>query len=302
MALVVRGVGWPRGEPLLGVTDTDTGEVTSRPVLSSALRYRALDAPGVMWCIGRRAEDGRPVACPNGARATSGVHCDACVAADPYRFVHIVHRQDFLSKGLESVVMQPHWLYVATFADGTDKVGTAADPRKWGRLTEQGAVVGRYVARAVDGRVVRHLEDAMTDTAGLRQAVRAAAKAAGLTRPIDLARLDRSNADAATLAREVLADLGPDFSDDDFRVVDEQWEPPAGREAAFTGRRTAYPLDTAVGAHGLTVQWCIGSAVGATVAEDPDAVYVADLARLRGRRIEWGEFDTALPAMQEALF
>lgn len=300
MVELVRGVSWPRDEPLLGLTDVSTGRMTTMPVTGASLRYRAVDAPGVLWCIGRRGDAG-PVACPNSARATSGVHCEACVAADPFRFVHIVHRQDFLSKGLESVVMQPHWLYVATFADGTDKVGTAADPRKWGRLTEQGAVVGRYVARAVDGRVVRHLEDVMTDTAGLRQAVRASAKAAGLTRPVDLSRLDRANADAAAAAREVLADLGSDFSDDDFRIVDEQWQAPA-RDEVFDGRRTAYPLDTAVGTHGLTVRWCVGSAVGATVSEDPDSLYVADLSRLRGRRIERGDFETALPAMQEALF
>lgn len=301
MVVLVRGVSWPRDEPVLGVTDLATGDMSSIPLHSSALRYRCVDAPGVLWCIGRRSERGA-APCPTGARATSGAHCDACVAADPYRFVHIVHRQDFLSKGLESVVMQPHWLYVATFADGTDKVGTAADPRKWGRLTEQGAIVGRYIAHAVDGRVVRHLEDAMSDTAGLRQAVRASAKVAGLSAPRDPARLDRSNADAAALARDVLSDLTADFSDDDFRIVDEQWQPPHGREQVFAGRRSEYPLDTAVGEHGLAMQWCVGSAIGVTVAAHPESMFVADLSRLRGRRVEWGEFETVLPAMQESLF
>ncbi|MBT1191318.1 DUF2797 domain-containing protein [Rhodococcoides kroppenstedtii] len=302
---VVRGVQWPG--PRLALTNVATGETTTRDVLGS-LRYRAVDDAGILWCTGRRDEDGRASACPRGNRASSGVHCADCAAADPYRFVHIVHRQNFLSKSLERVVLQPHWLYVATFAGGETKVGTAADPRKSARLLEQGALVGRYVARAVDGRVVRILEDATTDAAGLRQAVRASVKVAGLARPLDLAALaalDAANADAASFAREVLgelsADPSSDVADDTFAVVDERWEAPT-RDDVFAGRRTSYPLDPGVGSHGLDVRWGVGSAVGAEVAVDPGTVYVADLSRLRGRRIEFGEYETVLPAVQEALF
>ncbi|MBY6362755.1 DUF2797 domain-containing protein [Rhodococcoides corynebacterioides] len=299
---VVRGVQWPG--PRLALTNVRTGETTTRDVLGS-LRYRAIDDAGIVWCIGRRDDDGRATACPRGNRASSGVHCADCAAADPYRFVHIVHRQNFLSKSLERVVLQPHWLYVATFAGGETKVGTAADPRKSARLLEQGALVGRYVARAVDGRVVRILEDAATDVAGLRQAVRASAKAAGLARPVHLAALDAANADAASFAREVLrevaADPSTEVADDSFSVVDERWEAPT-RDDVFSGRRSSYPLDPGVGTHGLDVRWGVGSAVGAEVTADPGTVYVADLSRLRGRRVEFGDYETALPAVQEALF
>lgn len=302
MGVLVRNVGWPGSNPVMTLVDD---AITTLSLRGAALRFRSLDGPGVLWCTGRRdADSGRPVACPHAARATAGSRCAACVAADPYRFVHIVHRQDFLSRGLEAVVLQPHWLYVATFAGGVHKVGTAADPRKWGRLTEQGAVVGRYIARAVDGRVVRHLEDAMTDTAGLRQAVRAAAKASGLAAPVDLEALDRDNAEMAAIARRHLGDLqiSGEFSGEDFAVVDERWAPPDGRAALLRGARAPYPLDVATGTHGLEIVDCVGSAAIATVRADPDTRYVVDLSRLSGRRVELGKFETELPAMQGALF
>lgn len=68
---------------------------------------------------------------------------------------------------------QPHWLYLATFADGTTKVGTTAGPRKRSRLAEQGALFATYLAASPDGRRVRFLEDALTSRLGLTQTVRA---------------------------------------------------------------------------------------------------------------------------------
>ncbi|MGA9870759.1 MAG: DUF2797 domain-containing protein, partial [Rhodococcus sp. (in: high G+C Gram-positive bacteria)] len=103
--------------------------------------------------------------------------------------MHTVHRGGFVSKSLEPHVMQPHWLYIATFANGVHKVGTAANTRKWGRLAEQGAICAEYVAWAVDGKVVRLLEDRVTEELQVRQAVRSSAKAAALALPVDTERL-----------------------------------------------------------------------------------------------------------------
>ncbi len=94
------------------------------------------------------------VLCPDRAPAVKGSQCERCFVVDDSRLIHDFHRGGRVPPGLRAYLMQPHWLYVATFASGASKVGTAADLRKWNRLAEQGAVVARYVARADDGRVV----------------------------------------------------------------------------------------------------------------------------------------------------
>lgn len=65
----------------------------------------------------------------------------------------------------------PHWLSIATFADGATKVGTASDLRKRPRLVEQGAVSARYLAFADNGCIVRILEVEITRDLDLTRAV-----------------------------------------------------------------------------------------------------------------------------------
>ncbi|WP_084727930.1 DUF2797 domain-containing protein [Rhodococcoides yunnanense] len=189
--------------------------------------------------------------------------------------------------------MQPHWLYIATFANGVHKVGTAADTRKWGRLAEQGAMCAQYVAWATDGKVIRVLEDRVTEQLQVRQAVRSSAKAAALALPVDTARLDSATAVLAQRVRDI---LGP--GDDSFRVVDEAWRVAGFRDLA-SGNRVAYPNDMTSGTHGFTVKACFGQA--AVVDIDGES-YVVDLHELKGRRVRFGDYCSALPAVQSALF
>ncbi|MGU3436389.1 DUF2797 domain-containing protein [Actinomycetes bacterium M1A6_2h] len=301
MSELVSGVLWPGREPLLSLYGVESRDTRIIGLTDASLTYRVVGEG--RYCLGRSAPSavGPPVhvPCPDQAPSVSGHQCENCASKDQFRFVHIVHRQDFVSRDIESVVMQPHWLYVATFAGGASKVGTAAEARKWGRLTEQGALVARYVAHATDGRVVRVLEDAITENTGLRQAVRASAKASALALPVDLDALDEINEKAAVRARAHVSSLPSGR----FEIVDERWESPAGREILFGApRRIAYPLDPGVGAHGFTIGACVGSAALVGVPSDPDAQYVADLSKLRGRRIEFGDYASDMPAVQGALF
>ena len=152
--------------------------------------------------------------------------------------------------------MQPHWLYIATFAGGASKVGTASHLRKWNRLAEQGAVVARYIARAEDGRVVRILEDMITRDAGLPQQVRAAAKAAALVAPAAAVDLDALNRRLAGEARELLSRLPADG----FETVDEQWVRPGLAEAACApAARHPYPHELGSGEHGFEIASLSGS-------------------------------------------
>ena len=195
-------------------------------------------------------------------------------------------------------LMQPHWLYVATFANGASKVGTASHPRKWHRLAEQGAVAARYVARAEDGRVVRILEDMITRDAGLPQQVRAAAKAAALMAPAAAVELDAVNGRLAGEARTLLAGAGGEG----FEVVDERWlRPELAANACAQAARHAYPHDLGTGAHGFRVDSLSGS-IALAALDGSELEFVVNLGQLKARTIELGDHGSDVPAVQEALF
>lgn len=251
------------------------------------------------WCTGRvafrKGAGSEYVPCPEQMPVDVGSQCEACESKDPFRFVHTVHRGGFVSRELESHVMQPHWLYIATFASGVHKVGTAADTRKWGRLAEQGAICAQYVAWAADGKVVRVLEDRVTEKMQVRQAVRSSAKAASLALPIDTRRLGEATAALADRVRQTLA---PATDEAAYRTVSESWEVAGFRDLA-DGNRLAYPCELHTGTHGFTIDACIGQAA---VVEVDFHSYVVDLHELKGRRVQFGDHESQLPAVQSALF
>lgn len=251
------------------------------------------------WCTGRiafgKGTGSEYVPCPQQRPVDVGSQCAECESKDGFRFVHTIHRGGFVSRELEAHVMQPHWLYIATFANGVHKVGTAADTRKWGRLAEQGAICAHYVAWAQDGKVIRVLEDRVTEQLQVRQAVRSSAKAAALALPIDTVRIE---ATTSALADRVRAMIEPETQDTTYRMVDEVWRTAGFRDLA-AGNRLAYPLDLTTGAHGFEIDACIGQTAVVTV---DDASYVVDLHELKGRRVRFGEFESEMPAVQSALF
>jgi hypothetical protein len=236
--------------------------------------------------------------CPSRLPASRGSQCEPCSVVDDSRLIHDFHRGGRVPPGLRSYLMQPHWLYVATFAHGASKVGTAADLRKWNRLAEQGAVVARFVARADDGRVVRLLEDLVTRVAGLPQQIRSAAKAAGLVEPAAAVELDAVNRHLADRARLVLASAGLNG----FTVVDERWDRPGLSDAACAPAvRHAYPHELSGGTHGFRIQSLSGS-IALAALEGTELEFVVNLGQLKARTIELGDYGSAVPAVQEALF
>ena len=191
-----RAAGTPDGgSPVLRLQDPAGGFNELGLDAGSRLGFR-LAAAG-KFCLGHHKVHGPAdrdhVLCPDRAPAVKGSQCERCFVVDDSRLIHDFHRGGRVPPGLRAYLMQPHWLYVATFANGASKVGTASHLRKWNRLAEQGAVVARYVARADDGRVVRILEDMVTRDAGLPQQVRSAAKAAALAAPAPAVELDALN-------------------------------------------------------------------------------------------------------------
>lgn len=288
------------GHPVMRLQDPDGG-FTDLPLGAGTRLGFRLAAAG-KYCLGHHKVHGPAdrdhVLCPARAQAVRGSQCRRCFVVDDSRLIHDFHRGGRVPPGLRAYLMQPHWLYVATFAGGASKVGTAANLRKWKRLAEQGAVVARYVARADDGRVVRILEDMATRDAGLPQQIRSAAKAAALTGPAPAVELDALNDGLASGVRELLAGAGGGG----FEIVDELWLRPGLSDAACAPAvRHAYPHELSAGAHGFRIDSLSGS-IALAGLDGADLEFVVNLGQLKARTIEFGAHGTDVPAVQESLF
>lgn len=77
-----------------------------------------------------------------------------------------------------------HFIYLAYFASGTIKVGTAAESRKYLRLLEQDALAGMHIAQK-SGFEISEFEHAISRQLGITEFVRGSAKRKSLTNHID---------------------------------------------------------------------------------------------------------------------
>jgi hypothetical protein len=301
--LLVLGVSWPDRHAGLRVQQVGSGETSLLPLLGRRLGFTTIDAGP--WCTGWYDVAGggqRP--CPGRRAAVGGGQCADCALRDQFRFVHHGHVGGYVPTVLEPVLAAPHLLYLATFADGFTKVGTAVEHRRTSRLDEQGPVLASYVAAAADGRVVREAEDLVTAELEVPQHRRRAAKVAALARPAERRRVRSRHAETVEQVASLLAHagLGP-------RLVPlhEQWSPPpdmgvlAGEPPQ--GSWVEYPNDLLDGDHGLAVEACAGAAVLARTRPGIDAArYLVDLGRLTGARIVLADVDSADAEFQEPLF
>jgi hypothetical protein len=297
---ICHGITWASGDPRLLLAPLPDGPLAYIGVMGQRLGYQVSSAD--RWCTGRYQFAGRvrveAVACPDRAPAETGGQCATCVSRDEFRFAHQSHSGGHVPEALAAYMAQPHWLYLATFADGTTKVGTAAEPRKRSRLDEQGALVATYLTKSPDGRTVRFLEDALTHRLGLTQTVRAAAKLTALAALRDLAPARAAHEQALTRAAEALTGMN-------IAATLEPWTPPGEGDLlrAPGTERALYPHDPREGEHGLTVLACIGSQVLASPDGDSELAYLLDLGTLKGRRITLGtRFSSPPGAVQSALF
>ncbi|MET3949348.1 DUF2797 domain-containing protein [Arthrobacter sp. UYEF36] len=310
---LVHGVFWDAGPaeagdagtpdggcPAMRLQDPDGG-FTELPLDAGTRLGFRLAAAG-KHCLGHYKVHGPAdrdhILCPGRSPAAKGSQCERCFVVDDSRLIHDFHRGGRVPPGLRAYLMQPHWLYIATFANGASKVGTAANLRKWKRLAEQGAVAARYVARADDGRVVRNLEDLVTRDAGIPQQIRSAAKAAALTGPAPAVALEARNRKLAAEVRGLLAGAGGGG----FDVVDERWPRPGFSDAVCApAARHAYPQELSTGAHGFRIDSLSGSVALARL-DGADLEFVVNLGQLKARTIVLGDHGTGVPAVQESLF
>ena len=204
-----------------------------------------------IWCSGFAHaffdERGEPrfrgVPCPKGNRIERGQQCGLCLHLDRFRPIHRVHRGAELTEAVRAYVGLPHWLYVATFPDGSSKVGTAHERSKTSRLDQQAVARASYVALARDGVVVRRLEDALGAELALPQAKRVATKFRAWCSPLEAGELDRIHEELAGRARALLGEperslAGPE---DEYSVEEGRWAPSEAMGSAYAALRTQDP-------------------------------------------------------------
>ncbi|MGQ0779202.1 MAG: hypothetical protein ACT4NY_33105 [Pseudonocardiales bacterium] len=298
---VWHGVTWATGKPTLLLANTATGLLDQIEVMGLELGLKVSNP--ARFCTGRYGFADtfhvEPVPCPWQAEAGNGGQCPQCWEQDEFRSAHQFHKGGYVPPSLTAYMSQPHWLYIATFAHGASKVGTAAAPRRTSRLDEQGAMLASYLAEAPDGRAVRYLEDAVSREIGLSQTVRGAAKLAALTDP-NPRRVQAAHERVVESAVAVLATMGISRSR-------EEWSAPAEgmvlRSPPRQGERAIYPHDLREGKHGFYIESCAGTQILARISPDDEAVrYVLDLNALKGRRVVLGDFQSPETTLQAALF
>ena len=84
---------------------------------------------------------------------------------------------------MRAYAMLEHRLYIATFPDGTHKVGTSSLHSTPRRLDEQAVATATYIALAPDGLAIRRAEDAVTALAKIPQVKQVASKVPRLDEP-----------------------------------------------------------------------------------------------------------------------
>lgn len=300
------GVSWRSGVPRLEVVDVAT-QVASRPELMNRWVGIRPTTPA-RFCAGRYAfvdgADTEHVPCPGQQLAEAGGQCRQCASQDEFRFIHQVHRGGHASSALRRYVSQPHWVYVATFADTSSKIGTAADQRKKSRVDEQGAVKASYVARTSDGRGARHVEEVLTQTLAIPQSLRRAAKVAALASPSPLEAIVAGHTRTVDRVVDLLGGMSASVG---AATLVEEWTPPV-EMAMFlnppsSGGWAPYAHDLTAGEHGFHIDACAGQAVLARTKPSDDAVrYVVDIGALKGLRFLAGDFVSPDSSIQTALF
>lgn len=295
---VCHGITWATGDPRLLLAPLPKGPLVYAEIMNRRLGY----AVGTgRWCTGRYqfvdTVRVQALACPDRAAAGQSDQCAQCFREDEFRFAHQFHQDGNGPEALRQYMDQPHWLYLATFADGATKVGTAAEPRKQSRLDEQGALFATYLTESPDGRAVRHLEDALTRELGIPQTVRATTKLKALVNLTDLSAASATHDRHLACAIDALAAMNTS-------PMVEKWTPPAegDRMRVASGTRVQYPHDLREGGHGVTVGSCIGTQVLAVLGGEDPVDYVLDLGILKGCRITLGPFASPVAAVQSALF
>lgn len=240
----------------------------------------------------------RRVPCPEGARIQRGQQCPRCTARDEFTALHSAHLYPgTLTESMRAYAMLEHRLYIATFPDGTHKVGTSSLHSTPRRLDEQAVATATYIALAPDGLAIRRAEDAVTALAKIPQVKQVASKYRAWTNPLPGAQLRVAHQEAVARAREALAELARTDSEVPLTALDEPWIPSLAMNRPYAVLRAQSPeplapCDSGLGGSGTESGaagfFCTGAAGQFLSAHtgDADAAFLVNTAAWRNVLVE----------------
>ena len=240
----------------------------------------------------------RRVPCPEGTRIQRGQQCPRCTARDEFTALHSAHLYPgTLTESMRAYAMLEHRLYIATFPDGTHKVGTSSLHSTPRRLDEQAVATATYIALAPDGLAIRRAEDAVTALAKIPQVKQVASKYRAWTNPLPGAQLRVAHQEAVARAREALAELARTDPEVPLTALDEPWIPSLAMNRPYAALRAQSPeplapCDSGLGAPGTESGaagfFCTGAAGQFLSAHtgDADAAFLVNTAAWRNVLVE----------------
>ena len=235
----------------------------------------------------------RRVPCPEGARIRRGQQCPRCTARDEFTALHSAHLYPgTLTESMRAYAMLEHRLYIATFPDGTHKVGTSSLHSTPRRLDEQAVATATYIALAPDGLAIRRAEDAVTALAKIPQVKQVASKYRAWTNPLPGAQLRVAHQEAVARAREALTELARTEPEVPLTALDEPWIPSLAMNRPYAALRAQSPEPLAPcdpglesGAAGFFCTGAAGQFLSAHTG-DADAAFLVNTAAWRNVLVE----------------
>lgn len=235
----------------------------------------------------------RRVPCPEGTRIQRGQQCPRCTARDEFTALHSAHLYPgTLTESMRAYAMLEHRLYIATFPDGTHKVGTSSLHSTPRRLDEQAVATATYIALAPDGLAIRRAEDAVTALAKIPQVKQVASKYRAWTNPLPGAQLRVAHQEAVVRAREALAELARTDPEVPLTALDEPWIPSLAMNRPYAALRAQSPEPLAPcdsglesGAAGFFCTGATGQFLSAHTG-DADAAFLVNTAAWRNVLVE----------------
>lgn len=256
-------------------------------------RYCAGYTTGVSGDAAPESAGIRRVPCPEGTRIQRGQQCPRCTARDEFTSLHSAHLYPgTLTESMRAYAMLEHRLYIATFPEGTHKVGTSSLHSTPRRLDEQAVATATYIALAPDGLAIRRAEDAVTALAKIPQVKQVASKYRAWTNPLPGAQLRTAHQEAVARAREALAELARTEPEVPLTTLDEPWIPSLAMNRPYAALRAQSPeplapcdSGTESGAAGFFCTGAAGQFLSAHTG-DADAAFLVNTAAWRNVLVE----------------
>ena len=297
---VFMALKWQEGKPSFHIREDSQSTLMTESAIGYPLFYRAT-ADSKRFCLGHTAmtQEGTSYKiCLE--KPKIGRKCQKCSNADARYAANLHHSHtknvNEVPQEFRNHMEQPNYLYLATFADGTIKIGTTTEKRKERRLREQGALWATIIAKTLDGYTVRTLEDLVTEELSIQQSVTTKKKIAGLLRPADRTEVRKELKRVSGAVEALIQKV--DYLD--CELLGMKWENDALENSIWENVHS-YPWDLTNGPHAVKVIDVIGR-IGALSPVNSSDVFIADLDALFGIEIEIGEFPREELIVQDALF